>query len=166
LRCCTDIATGLARRHDDPTHGIIRHCGNIRPKVRRTGDRTFDRSVRYYQDITTHITHANDQDLGNIPGARNEPRAYTFCGLNSAFDHVTDYGDRLTDHAARRLYGIGNRMAYQVDDLCFDFIDTLETANEPCFHGSASTADALAYTCFGSDFFCHLISPEKGKVCV
>jgi hypothetical protein len=104
LRYGTDVTTGFARRREAPMHGIIRRCGNVRPKVRHTGDRAFDRSVHHSQDITTHITHAHDQTLGNVLGARDEPRAHTFCRLNSAFEHVTDYGDRLTDHVARRLY--------------------------------------------------------------
>jgi hypothetical protein len=145
LRCYTDVAAGLARRLNDPAHGIIRHGG----KVRRTGDRTFDRSVRHCQGITTHIAHAHDQSLGNIPGARNEPRAHTFCRVNSAFDHVTDYGDRLIDHAARRLYGIGNRIAYQVDDLRFDviFLPGRVRVKLPKLKGNASLASAGYLSC-------------------
>ena len=102
--------------------------------------------------------------MGQRLGTRHKPRAHPFCGLQRTFDHVPDHGARLPGHAARRLDGRGHRLAYQVDDLRCEGMETVETVDDACLPSTASMAEALAYTCCGADVFCHRRPPERGKV--
>jgi hypothetical protein len=151
VRGCTDVATGLTRRLNDPAHGLRCHGGTVRPTVHRPGDCPLHRSVRHGQEIPTHVTHIYDEALGSRRGTRHTPHAHIVCRLQSACDHVTPHGDRLTDHTARCLDGRGHRLADQGDDL------------RPCAHGRASTAEALASPCCSADVFCPGLPPERGK---
>src|SRR5262249_31010050 len=134
------------------------------PKLHHTGDGAFDRSMPHGERLTPHLTYPQDQAVGQRLGTRHKPRAHPCCGLPRTFDHVTDHGDRLPGPAARRLDGRGQRLAYQVDALRCEGIETVETADDACLPSSASMAEALAYTCCGAEVFCHGRPPERGKV--
>jgi len=134
VRGCTDGATGLTRRLNDPAHGGRCHGGTVRSTVYRPG-----------------VTHVYDEVLGSRRRTRHTPHAHIVCRVQRACDHVTPHGDRLTAHTARCLDGRGHRLADQGDDL------------RPCVHGRASTAEALASPCCSADVFCPGLPPERGK---
>src|SRR5262249_9600068 len=141
--------------------GVIGHRSDIRANLRRPGDRAFGRLVRHGEDVVTHVICSHNQAFGDVLSTRDEPRAYLFRRLQSAFDHVPDHADRLIRHTARGTQGIGHCPAHQVDDLRFDILHPFETADDPVFDGRAGRTEAVAYTRVGSDFFCHLTPPGR-----